>query len=289
VLKIYFKLSYIFIDGKFLIATSPSLLITNKSFRYGDGFFETIRVVNNKIPLWALHSNRILNSLQILQGNLPKNIEVVNLEKSINQTVVKNKLTDARVRLSFYRDQGGLTDFTHNIFSFIIEAFALQEGNYEVNQNGLELGFYETHKKISGTLSNVKSSSFQIYSLAAQYAKQQKLNDVIVLNEKNEIVDTTIANIFIIKNGVGYTPYEASGAVLGCMRKYILENYKTIEIKEQPLLKEDILEADEVFLTNAILGLRWVKSIGDKMYLPKVSFDVYNTLIAPLYQTNSHT
>ena len=277
---------YVNINGKFITSEKATLHITNKAFRYGDGFFETIRIVNDTIPLWLYHQARILNTLQILNGGFVKTVNNIMLHDLILQLAKKNKLVNARVRLSFYRGHGGLTDFSSNIFEFIIEAFALQEGNFELNHNGLQLGCYNSHKKISGALSNVKASSAQIYSLVAQYTKTEKLNDAFVLNENNEIVDTTIANIFIVKNNIIYTPTIASGAVVGCMRNYILANYTKSKIIEKPLHIVDIETADEVFLTNAILGVRWVKNYKQFSYTPLIALDIYNTLIKPLFNTN---
>lgn len=279
-------MSYIYLNNKLNKASAATLETTNKAFRYGDGFFETIRIVNATCPLWAYHQTRILSTLQILNGEFAKTVNTQVLHNLILNLAIKNKLTNARVRLSFYRGHGGLADFTNNLFNFTIEAFALQEGNFQLNQNGLYLGCYTTHKKISGVLSNVKSASAQIYSLAAQYCKAQKLNDVFILNENNHIVDTTIANIFIVKNNIIYTPNAKSGAVLGCMRSYIMANFTSNKIIETNLTVTNLETADEVFLTNAILGIRWVTNYNHINYTPNIAFNIYNTLITPLFNTN---
>jgi branched-chain amino acid aminotransferase len=279
---------YVFCNNTFVKNDSPVFLSNNKSFRYGDGFFETIRVVNGTIPLWQQHSKRIQYTLQILGGNLAAHENADTIYNNVLKTCAKNGESNAaRVRVSFYGGNGGLTDVTTGVYHYIIESFALQEGHFSFNQNGLILGMYNAHKKLSNdVLSNIKSSNFLVYALAAKYAKNRQLNDVIVLNEAACIADTSMANIYMVKHNQMYTPHLHDGAIQGCLRSYLLEQ-PALNIIEKNITVDDILQADEVFISNAVLGIRWVKQIEDTVYPPPtISASAYKQFIAPLFQTS---
>lgn len=163
---------------------------------------------------------------------------------------------------------------------YIIECWPLQRAATEWNENGLVIGVYPELKKTMDFLSNLKTASFLIYSLAAQYAKSQRWNDAIVLNTDNGIADTSIANLFIVSNGDVYTPSLEQGCVAGVMRAHVMEALKKqgILVKETKIDLAMLNEADEVFLTNAIRGLRWVQRLENKIYSNVVSRKLYDQL-----------
>ena len=121
--------------------------------------------------------------------------------------------------------------------------------------------------------------------MAALESKKQKWNDAILLNTWDRICDTTIANIFLIKDQLIYTPSLKEGCIACFMRKNIInllaaQNKKPIEGE---ISVADLLNADEVFLTNSIYNLRWVQSIEDKKYTHIQTQKIY----ASFLQTNS--
>jgi branched-chain amino acid aminotransferase len=99
--------------------------------------------------------------------------------------------------------------------------------------------------------------------MAARYAQGNKLDDALVLNSFNNIAETSIANIFLVKGKQLLTPALEEGCVGGVVRRWILERYA---VTECPVQLEDILAADEVFLTNAIYGVRWVAQFRNITY-----------------------
>jgi branched-chain amino acid aminotransferase len=276
---------YINHNGQMVLATQPVFLSNNRSYRYGNGFFETLRVHNNTIPLWPYHENRIQTSLNLLGGSLPTHTHTEAFLQDILHLCKKNNFSNARVRLSFYQGNGALYDGINDPYSFTIECYELQEGQIAFNQNGLILDHYNEHKKISGNLSNLKSSNFLIYALASKYAKQHQLNDVIIYNEHNEVVDTTIANIYCVKDDIVFTPNLASGAVAGCMRQFLIENLNDLDInlEETNISAANLLNADEVFITNAVLGLRWVKQIGNINFSTTYARKIYEFMQKTLW------
>lgn len=113
--------------------------------------------------------------------------------------------------------------------------------------------------------------------MAAVYAKENKLNDCLVLNANGKIADSTIANLFLVKGDTIFTPALSEGCVNGVMRKYLLESLaaSNYQVEETIVSAEDLLAADEVFLSNAINGIRWVQRFRNKIYSHMKTMEIY--------------
>ena len=121
--------------------------------------------------------------------------------------------------------------------------------------------------------------------MAAQYAKENKWNDCLVLNNSGGVTDSTIANLFIIKEGVLITPGLEEGCIDGVMRRHLLTQLQSagIETTEATVTVSDIRNADEVFLTNAINGIRWVRLFRDKIYTNVRTVEIYNRFVRTIH------
>src|SRR5690606_7671777 len=122
-------------------------------------------------------------------------------------------------------------------------------------------GVYGDAKKSCDRLANIKTNNFLPYALAALHAKKNEWNDALVLNSHDRVCESTVANVFWIKGNVVYTPPLSEGCIGGVTRGHLLGRLKEegIGVQEEPATLEILLQADELFLTNTISGLRWVK------------------------------
>lgn len=253
----------------------------NKSYRYGDGFFETIKIWNGKIQLEKYHQNRIEKTVKLLGYQFPAHLKTKIIFEQITELCKKNNcLNAARVRLSFSNGDGGLFDGNGKLH-YLIEAWPLDKPINELNVNGLIAGIFPSMKKSCDEYANIKSASSLIYALAARYGLQQKWNDSIILNHKENICESSIANIFWIKNGNIYTPPLTEGCVAGVMRAFLIHSIGNIN--EMTCKQQKLLEADEVFLTNAIKGIRWIQTIDKKHYSATITKTLYEQYIKPLH------
>ncbi|MBO9620683.1 MAG: aminotransferase class IV [Niabella sp.] len=250
-------------NGNFAAADAPVLHAGNKSYRYGDGFFETIRVVNSKIPLQTLHKNRIEKSLLLLYYELPVAIDTL-FSQILELCSLNNCGNDARVRLSFSHGEGTL--FEHAPLHYLIEATPY---SLPATASGLNLGFYTGLKKEASSYSSLKLSSAFIYSRAAQYCTVQGWNDCLILNTRQQIIESVISNIFWIKNGVVATPPLTDGCIAGVFRSFLLKQDPLIE--ERSCTSEILKEADEIFLTNALRGIQSVQQLEERMYINTIT------------------
>ncbi|HEX5150672.1 MAG TPA: aminotransferase class IV [Parafilimonas sp.] len=270
----------VFKTGKAVISAD------NRSFRYGDGFFETMKMIKGNIVLKDYHFERLFSSLQLLKFEKPAHFTVAYLSGRINDLVLKNKHAEhARIRLTIFRGDGGLYDAENNLPHYIIQSWQLSPGNFSFNKKGLITGIYTNARKTCDGFSAVKTNNYLAYLMAALWAKENKLDDAFVLNNYDRIADATIANIFLVKDGTIKTPALSEGCISGVMRRYLLKalQKENIPFEETMIEKEDLAEADEVFTTNAAQGIRWVKQCGKYNYRHEFSEYSYNKFLSPLF------
>ncbi len=274
-------MSYINYNGKIFSANENIIAAQNRGLRYGDGIFETIKLKHGKLILSDEHFARLWKGMQLLKFDIPKLLSPEKLETEVLVLVAKNKLTAARVRLTIIRGDGGIYDAKNLSPNYIIETIALPKDSGPLNSNGLQLCFYEAAKKTIDTFSNCKTNNYLPYFMGALHAKENHCNDAIILNSEGNVCDSTIANIFYIKDNVIHTPALTQGCVAGVMRKFLIDKIRTLgfTVHESVITKIDLLEADEIFLSNAIYNIRWVGGLDGKIYSNTIVWGIVEELI----------
>ena len=253
-------MQWICFNGQFLDAQQPVLRMDNRSFKWGDGLFETMKLINGGIPLIDYHFERLFFGLQLLEIE-PGPVQKKPISELILSLAEKNNCTaSARIRLAVFRHD--------NTAGFSIEASALDETYTRYNEEGLAIGIYPFARKSVDAFSNLKTCSHLPYVMAGLYAKEQGWDDAIVLNTDNHICDTSRANIFLVKGKDVFTPALNQGCVSGVMRRHVIDILESHEynLHQHHLTETDLLEADEVFLTNALIGIKWVGGYKDRSY-----------------------
>lgn len=263
----------LFREGKAVI--SPD----NRSFRYGDGLFETMRVIRGNILLKDFHFERLLQGMKLLQFDIPDFFTATHLEEDILSVCHKNRIEDKAVaRLVIFRSDGGLYDLEDMRPNYIIQSMPLQRYNVNLaTSEGLSVDIYPDASKACNIFSGIKSNNHLLYVMAAIYARENGLNDCLILNQYGRIADGTIANVFWIKDGTVFTPPLDEGCVAGVTRKFILQQLPTAgyRVKESLLTADTLLEADEVFLTNAVRGIRSVAKFKSRNYLSRLTKEIH--------------
>lgn len=269
-------------NGALLDADTAIIPAASRALRYGDGLFETIKVENENIVLASYHFERLFGGMQLLQLQIPSFLTPSYLTEQLLQLCQKNKIEQlARVRMNIFRGNGSLYTVEDTAPNIVIEAEQLLENYTQWNAKGLTVGVYMDATKSCDKFANLKSNNFLPYVMGALYAKQQQLDDCFVINTHGRICDATIANVFWIKNDTIYTPPLTEGCVAGVMRRFLIQKIKETgrTIKEEPLDIATLEQADEVFLTNALYGIRSVTQFRDKKYTNDISFELYSRFI----------
>lgn len=272
--------SFININGKLSATATAAVPHDNRAFRYGYGLFETLLFRKGMIELEAYHWARLFAGMEQLGFDLSALWLPGMFSREVARTVQKNRLEAlCRVRLQVWNGNGGLYDGPQQP-QYLIECFALDEEVPRLNENGLTVGMATGIYKSCDALARLKSCNAMIYAVAAQQARANRWNDALILNDKGRIAETTIANIFWVKQGTVFTPPLEEGCVAGVVRQHLLspDMMKIFPIKEQPLSLETLTEADEIFTTNAIRKVRWVSLLGAKSYRKEVSAAISHRL-----------
>ncbi|MFL5762775.1 MAG: aminotransferase class IV [Bacteroidia bacterium] len=267
-------MNYINHNGNFIPSDAPVVTAQNRSFRYGDALFETVRIANYNPRFLKEHLQRLYAGMQLLKMEPAESLNELFLEHAILELAQKNNITsDGRVRLSVYRNNGGFYAPDDNGISFLIEAYPLEEKNYVLNSKGYTVDLYTEFKKTQNALSSIKSANSGIYVLAGIFKKQNQLDECLLLNDKHHIIESISSNLFAVKNGVLYTPPVDDGCVNGVMRKKIIEiaQANKIAVYEISVMQNVLLGADELFLTNTISGIRWIVAYKQKRYFNDTS------------------
>jgi len=266
-------------NGRFYHTEEAIFRVTNRSYRYGDGLFETMRWENREIQLLNYHVDRLQKSMDALKMEGGKLFNSSFIHQKVTSLLEKNQLieSECRIRFSVFRDGEGLYTPQTNQSAYVIEVNKLDKKVNVNNQSGLIVDIFQDHRKPQNSLSNIKSSNAILYVLAGIYRKKHGLDDVLLINESGFLVESSSSNFFVWYNGILYTPALSEGCVDGVMRRSILEfaRENEIEIIEAQINPHILNEADEIFLTNAIHGMQCVLGYKKKRYFNHLSKDLW--------------
>jgi branched-chain amino acid aminotransferase len=266
--------AYIVVDGELLPESEATGCYTNRAFQYGDGVFETIRAVNGIPAFIVSHHARMMEGLKAMRIDPPADLSAAHMESLIVQLLQKNGYDQgARVRLTVSRRAGGTYRPSSTEAEYVITCLPLQDNEYRLNPDGGSIDIYTDIKKTYTRLTPYKTLNTQIYIMASLWAADQGLDDCLIQNDKHTILEATSSNLFLICNGVLYTPAITEGCLGGVMRMQIinLALANNLKVYECPITPQNLLVADEIFLTNAIWGIRWVSSYKTKRYFNTIS------------------
>jgi branched-subunit amino acid aminotransferase/4-amino-4-deoxychorismate lyase len=267
-------MQYVYNSGEFIPTEGFTLRASNRGFRFADGFFESVRIVSGKPVFLEHHFSRILDALKAYRINRPLQFSVQKLDSEIRQLIEKNGIQQGgRVRITITRKADGFYLPDSRDMEYFIEATAIEYNRYTLNNDGLRVDVYPEMKKDINKLSMFKNIDAKMYVLASLYAEDHQLDDTLIQNYRGGIIETTTSNIFLVSNGVLYTSTLEDGAIAGIMRMQIinLAIEKGIKVYECTLNPQNLLAADELFVTNAIKGIQWVGSYRTKRYYSEMA------------------
>jgi branched-chain amino acid aminotransferase len=246
-------------NGHLLSSEAPVAGAQNRGLRYGDGLFETMKVIGGRVLLKDYHAERLFGSMKMLGFDPPSSINPASLMQRVTDLCQVNKLEDlARARVNVFRGEAPVGDKGDREPNILIEATPLSFPKNKMGTNQLHLTLFTDGRKAIDKFSNLKTNNYLLYQMASRYAWQMGATDSLLLNSREEVCESTVANVFLVKNNVIYTPPLSEGCVAGVMRRYLLENFPLhgLTFIEQPLKVSFFEEADEIFLSNAIQGIR---------------------------------
>jgi branched-chain amino acid aminotransferase len=264
---------FINFNGEIVPANSKLFGISNRAFKYGDGLFESMRMMKGQLKFADLHADRLQRGMKALKIDGYSQMDTWFLKEKTEELARRNKIKHGRLRLTVYRDAGGLYTPSQNKMGYCLEIQPLEEPRYFLNPKGLIIDVFEDLAKPTNYLSNIKTCNSLVYVMAGLFKEQHKLDDVLLLNQNGNLCEASSSNIFIGYQNQLYTPALSEGCVEGVMRQVILNLAKqnNMPVTEAQINPEILYEADEVFLTNASRGIQSVMGFGVRRYFNEAS------------------
>ena len=265
-----------------IVSQDANILTQNRAFLYGDGVFETVKVINNKILFLEDHYFRLMSSMRVIRMEIPMNFTMEYLEKQILALVNKNGLSaSSRARITVYRNDGGYYLPQNNTVSFLIHAVALQNTLYAVEKMNYEVDLYKDFYITKQLLSSIKTTNKIINITGSIFANENGLDNCLLLNDSKNVVEALHGNLFMVLDSKLITPPVSEGCLNGVMRKQIIslaKKIKNLEVIEAAISPFDLQKADELFVTNVIRGIQPITKYRKKEFEQDTA-KVLNTIL----------
>ena len=261
----------VFLNGEIQAIETATLDLNNRGYNYGDGLFETLRVINSKIMFWETHYFRLMSSMRILRMKIPMEFSPEYLEEKIIALVEANDLDKSavRVKINIHRNAGGYYTPEDNTVGYVISTKAIENAFFTLNDSSYEVELFKDHYVQSGMLSTIKSNNKLVNILAGIYAEENGFQNCFLINEKKSVLEVTNGNIFVVKGNDIKTPPLSDGCLNGVIRKQlieILEKSEDYNLKEESISPFELQKSDEIFYTNAIQGVQSITKYRKKSY-----------------------
>ncbi|MEC4005522.1 aminotransferase class IV [Flavobacterium sp. SUN052] len=269
-----------------ILSSETTISNSNRAFLYGDGIFETLKIANNKILFLEDHYFRLMASMRIVRMQIPNNFTLEFFEEQIlSLAKINNCIDSARVRFTVFRNDGGFYLPKSRQVSYLIQTTSLDNVLYSFSTAGYEVDLYKDFYVTKHLLSTLKTTNKMINITGSIFADENDLNNCLLLNNDKNIVEALNGNLFMLMNNILITPSLEEGCLNGILRKQILQLGKKvdgIEVIEGIISPFDLQKADELFITNIIIGIQPITKYRKKEYKTDLSnqlLDSLNSLI----------
>lgn len=267
-----------------ILSNETTISNSNRAFLYGDGVFETLKIANDKILFLENHYFRLMASMRIVRMQIPKNFTLEYFEEQIlNLAKTNNCQNSARIRFTVFRNDGGFYLPKTREVSFLIQAVSLDTILYSFADEKYEVDLYKDFFITKHLLSTLKTTNKMINITGSIFAEENDLNNCLLLNNDKNIVEALNGNLFMLIGNKLLTPSLEEGCLNGIIRNQLLQlagKLEDIEIVEGIISPFDLQKADELFITNIIIGIQPITKYRKKEYTTNLSKQLIEKLNA---------
>lgn len=257
-----------YVNGRFIPADQPVLAVNDRSFLYGDGLFETIRITNGQPFLWREHLERLQRSAEFLKIPLP--YDAAEIELATRHLLVQNDMPEGMVRIHLSRGGG---ERGYALPSTPSPTLVITTHKF-IRSESKGLNVITSHVRVlaDDPLTQHKTANRLPNILARQQADAGGADEALILNNHGQIAEASAANVFVIRGNQLITPPLTSGALAGTTRAFLLKiaAAKNLVGVEAPLTTNDLKCADATFLSSAHWLATLVNAL-DAVALPVVA------------------
>jgi branched-chain amino acid aminotransferase len=257
-------------NGNLVPSSEAGLSFFNRGFSYGDALFETVKAVGDKLLFWEDHYFRLMASMRLLRMEIPMTFTPEYFVDQCMQLIQAQEVNSSawRLRLTVFRDSGGRYIPDHNRVAFVIGCEPLPQDRFLDEVTKYTVDLYKDHYVQAGMLPNLKTNNKILNVLGSIFAKENDLDNCILVNDNKEVVEALQSNLFLLFGQEIHTPPLTSGCLDGIIRKQIIRLSKDLNLtlKETAINPFDLQKADELWLSNSIQGIRAVTNYRRKNY-----------------------
>lgn len=269
-----------------ILSAQTALSNSNRGFLFGDGVFETFKIAKNKILFLEDHYFRLMASMRIVRMQIPANFTLEYIEEQImNLAKATSCENSARVRFTVFRNDGGFYLPNTKTISYLIQVSSLSNTKYSFSDEPYEVDLYKDFFVSKHLLSTLKTTNKMLNITGSIFAEENDLQNCLLINNDKNVVEALNGNIFMLLGSKLITPPISEGCLNGIMRKQVLsiaKKLENIEVVESVISPFDLQKADELFITNVIIGIQPITKYRKKEYLSdlaKLIVNELNTLI----------
>ncbi len=263
-------------NGNLVSKTDSFISSSNRGYAYGDALFETIRVVNNKILFLEAHYFRLMGSMRIMRMEIPMNFTMEFMQAEIFKSISANQLESSTVRVKFMinRSEGGLYTPTGKAIDYIVFTSKLDTDFYILSSAPYLVDLFKDFYVSPSLLSTLKTNNKALNIIGSVFAKENDYDNCLLLNTNKSIVEALNGNIFLVKGNTIKTPPLSDGCLKGVLRGELIEvikqipEYTFIEASISPF---ELQKADELFITNTIVGIQPITKYRKKSFTTNVA------------------
>ncbi|MDA0356081.1 MAG: aminotransferase class IV [Bacteroidetes bacterium] len=258
------------LNGQLVPQEEAKVNVSNRAFNYADAVFETMRIRNGQPLFFESHYFRLMANMRICRMEIPNHFTPEHLLSEITALVnaQSSNCSNARIKMVVFRDAEGLYTPVSNEVGYCITVQPLAEQDYPLNLSSYTVDIYKDFLVPPGLLSTVKTSNRMVNILGGIYAKENDFDNCLLLNTQKNVIEALNGNVFLVFDKTIKTPALSEGCLNGIMRRQIIElapklGFRVEEVVVSPF---DIQQADEMFISNIIQGVRPVTNFRKKQF-----------------------
>ena len=267
-------------------SSDSNLLVNNRAFLYGDGVFETLKIIDNKILFLEDHYFRLMASMRVVRMEIPMNFTMEYFEEQVLSLSKTNGCgASARARITVFRNDGGYYLPKQRSVSFLINCVALENTVYSNEKMPYEVDLFKDFYVTKQLLSSIKTTNKIINITGSIFAEENGLDNCLILNDDKNVIEALNGNLFMVFEGKLITPPLSEGCLNGVMRKQIIAlalKMEGLEVVEEPISPFDLQKADELFITNVIKGIQSITKYRKKEFGNAVANELVKRLNAQI-------
>ena len=258
-------------NGVLIGAEGNILALHNRAFAYGDAVTDVSKYSYQQLLFWEEHYLRLMAGMRVLRMNIPMSFSMEYIEEEILKTIRSNALESqpVRVRISVFRKSGSTYTPTDNEIEYLIETQPLSNPFYVLNEEPYEVELFKDFYIQPDLLANIKHTNRIVNVLGSIFAQENDYQNCILLNSQKNIAGALDGNIFLVNGNTLKTPALTDGAVNGITRKMLIKSLQKVgdyQVEETSISPFELQKADELFITNSLIGIQPVSQYRKKTY-----------------------